>query len=144
MIPVSELVGAELDYWAARADGIPADHLEIRPVQRPDPGTPKTICVHKLPHRDLIIGPDEVRMQPSTCWAQGGLLIEKHAISLAPDCHEDLKDPVPGIWYAQSWPDAHNDVLHEGNTPLIAAMRALVTLYYGKYVPVGYDYEVPK
>lgn len=139
MIPVSELVGAELDYWAARSDGIPADHLEIRPVQRPDPGTPETICVRKLPHRDPIIGPDEVRMQPSTCWAQGGPLIEKHRIEIsAPTESGTFSD----VWIANT--EWGRPVGWPGPTPLIAVTRALVALMFGESVSVGYDYEVPK
>jgi len=36
MIKVSELTGAPLDYWTARAEGVPAEQLEIRQVQRSD------------------------------------------------------------------------------------------------------------
>lgn len=48
---VSEMTGADLDYWTARAEGIPARQLKIRKV-------------HNY----------------SEDWAQGGALIAKHCM----------------------------------------------------------------
>ena len=118
----SELQGASLDYWVARAEGVPADQLEIRPVQRPDPRTPDTICVRRMPYHDPIIGPDEIRMQPSTSWAQGGPLWTKAGFDVV-KCGDE-------------WAAYDNDAVTRvfGDTPLIAICRAVVRAAFGDEV----------
>jgi len=75
---VSELTGAQLDYWTARAEGIPAELLEIRIVPRTDwLHVVRTVPVSPLGYPGLRQVAAEV-MRYSTDWAQGGPLIEKH------------------------------------------------------------------
>lgn len=72
----ADLTGALLDYWTARAEGVPAADLEIRPVQRPDPRTPDTICVKKIGHLALV------RIDYSTNPALWAPLIDKHCADI--------------------------------------------------------------
>jgi len=64
---------------------------------------------------------------PSTDWAQGGPLIEKHGIWLSDD-----NDESPEKWIA-SVGGVH---MQTGPTPLIAAMRALVAAKLGDEIEV--------
>lgn len=121
----ADLTGATLDYWTARAEGVPAADLEIRPVQRPDPRTPDTICVRRNPVRDPIIGHDEVRMQYSTSWHQGGPLVEKHEIDL---------EERGGFWTSYKASKHGCIVVAECDTPLIAICRAVVRAAFGDEV----------
>lgn len=64
----------------------------------------------------------------STSWEEGGPLIEKERIHLA---------PMPGkgwIWCAVVVSEGTRGAWQEGRTPLIAAMRALVASRYGNQV----------
>jgi hypothetical protein len=122
----ANLTGALLDFWTARAEGVPADQLEIRPVQRPDPRTPDAICVRYL-MGDW--GPTVAvsRYDPSTNWGRSGPLIEKHGIEL-----ENLVDPVR--WAAAIWTDSRTNRYGYGDTPLIAICRAVVSAAFGDEV----------
>lgn len=73
----ANLTGALLDYWTARAEGIPAEQLSIRPVPRTD----DTICVREQKVRDEY-GFEVTALPYSTDWARGGPLIEKHKLDL--------------------------------------------------------------
>ena len=128
----AELTGALLDYWTARAEGVPAEQLEIRPVQRPDTRTPDTICVRRNPVRDPIIGHDEVRMQYSTSWHHGGPLFERHGMGVV-KFYEPVDGPIAvGFeWAALSLDDKHRE---DGPTPLIAICRAVVRAAFGDEV----------
>jgi hypothetical protein len=67
--------------------------------------------------------------QPSVEWRQGGLLIETHQIELS-------WDGVDGkaLW----WKATHQDIVQfqMGETPLIAACRAIVAAHLGEVVRV--------
>lgn len=120
---VSELTGAELDYWTARAEGIPAEQLDIRQVPRTD----RLHVVRTVPATVLsesaswLVGAEVMRY--STDWAQGGPLIEKH-------CHALLRgfgaewnaSPVLDQWYSH------------GDTPLQTICRAVVRAAFGDEV----------
>lgn len=116
----SELIGAHLDYWVARAEGIPAEQLTIRRVQR----STDTHCVrHWQPYR---CAQTEV-LRYSTNWAQGGPLIEKHVHMLH---HFDLEEKgwlasagLPRVGKAQA------------DTALVAICRAVVRSVFGDEVP---------
>lgn len=105
----SELTGAQLDYWVARAEGYAASlqggHLRIS----------------RRGGLDLA----ELGYSPSTEWAHGGPIIERERIAIIPNegCAE---------WFA-GWPPGR---LWIGPTPLIAAMRAFVVSRYGEGVPI--------
>jgi len=112
----SELTGALLDFWTARAEGVPADELEIRDAQRPDdPHAPKQFCVRKMAYRNgepcAVI-----RIDYSTNWAVAGPLVEKHSLNVV--------ERVEG-WRAY---DAYSA---NGSTPLIAICRAVVRAMFG-------------
>lgn len=124
---VSDLTGALLDYWTARAEGVPADQLEIRDAQRPDdPHAPKQFCVRVEWDNAGFGGRMARRLDYSTNWAAGGPLVEKHMLEL-----ENLVDPVR--WSARFWNGSR--LLDEyGPTPLIAICRAVVRAAFGDEV----------
>jgi len=123
---VSELIGAELDFWTARAEVVPAAELEIRPVQRPDPRTPDTICVRKI-GTTLII-----RLDYSTNPSLWGPLIKKHTIAVSKGSNQTN---FPG-WYARLGLRAlyHGVDGSFGEEPEIAICRAVVRSVFGDYV----------
>lgn len=107
---VSELTGAALDYWVARAE-----LAEF--VGQPVDEETKTEIAAKL---------GSAPYSPSTEWAQGAPIIEREHISV--DYYQD------GYWIASvggiaSIPDGH------GPTPLVAAMRAYTASKFGQEVP---------
>lgn len=116
----ANLTGALLDYWTARAEGVPADQLEIRPVQRPDPRTPDTICIHWRAEARAIALPY------STLWSMAGPLIEKHSI----DLFNGTDGPGELEWRAC----VDLDTYETGPTPLIAICRAVVRAAFGDEV----------
>jgi hypothetical protein len=116
---VSELTGAQLDYWVAKAEGLNAV-IERKFPQRFafNVGTAPECC---WVHGWKIAG--EQLFAPSEDWAQGGPIIERKKI-----------DIIFGenAWYVPQW--CHGDVdglIASGPTPLIAAMRAYVFSKFG-------------
>ena len=73
--------------------------------------------------------PRVVRYAPSTDWAQGGPLIEVHQIELEWDGSDGK-----ALW----WKATHQDIVQfqMGETPLIAACRAIVAAHLGEVVSV--------
>lgn len=114
----AELTGAHLDYWVARAEGVPAEQLSIRRVQR---STDMHCVRHWQPYRCAQTGV----LNYSTNWAQGGPLIEKYTITPYPS-------PFGG-WDGYNRLDMH---MHESrsDTPLIAICRAVVRAKFGDEV----------
>lgn len=117
MKKVSELVDAELDFWTARAEGVPADQLEVRPVQRPDPRTPDTICVRRISLAAM-------RIDYSTNWALCGPLLPKVG-----GVNRHMFD-TGAEWWAPDY-DCGGE---SGKTPLIAICRAVVRAAFGDEV----------
>lgn len=117
MLKTSELTGAQLDYYVARAEGIPAEQLAIRRV-------PRTDWVHVvLEERDKIGATTGARvLNYSTDWAQGGPLIQKHSL--------DLINAFDGSWFVTSLRHKVEDAQH-GDTPLQAICRAVVRAAFG-------------
>lgn len=119
---VSDLTGAQLDYWTARAQGIPAGRLEIRRVPRTD----LLICVSLVPVVSVpgyaAQAPMPFAMHYSTDWHLAGALIEQHMPSL-----DWVVDPVE--WYADI-----AGVRAEGPTPQVAICRAVVRAAFGEEV----------
>jgi hypothetical protein len=66
--------------------------------------------------------------QYSTDWAQGGAIIEREGITVAPD------DVAP--WCAFIDRGTAEDVIYSGTTPLIAAMRCYVASKLGTEIEV--------
>lgn len=69
---------------------------------------------------------------PSTDWAQGGPLVEKHLIKLTPL----LKNFGDLVTWEAVIATAEAVVMSRGQTPLIAAMRAIVAAELGATVDV--------
>lgn len=131
----SELTGAHLDYWVARAEGIPAEQLEIREVQRPDPRTPNTICVRNVWDVAGLGGRCVERIDYSTNWARAGRLLEKYEFSIYRWKDDTdfwaVEPPPPGgkSHYIDCYAD---DFVEEAcETPLIAICRAVVRAAFG-------------
>ena len=110
----AELTGALLNYWVARAEGIPADALEIRMVPRTD----NQIVVHTVTSAYAPQARIQVVLNYTDNWQQCGPLIEKHMVSVGfgLDC-----------WSAESAPPYEQ----EGNTPQEAICRSIVRGEFG-------------
>lgn len=114
----SDLVGAALDWAVAQVEGVF--------VHIGDPELGDELRVFYVSGNCL---PRVVRYTPSTDWAQGGPLIEKHQIELEWD----------GVDGKAMWRKAaHQDIVQfqMGETPLIAACRAIVAAHLGEVVSV--------
>lgn len=121
---VSELKGAQLDYWVARAAGI--EHPPY--LRKMEPGC----CLVKVEDQD-----DEgpvmrwVAFQPSRNWAQGGQLFSDGLISAI---YVPVDDPEnPGHW--EAFFRAVDDDDYQGETELEARARAYVASKFGAEVP---------
>lgn len=161
---VSELEGAQLDYWVARALGYQTDITKIKPggdwcaielrqsasVAAPDltsdPGD--TACA-------IEMVPNAIREFPACILGQkiGRGKIPYRASWFYPSTVWDHGGPIidregislmrltiasPHEWSANFdiwWNSGEQDNPHTGPTPLIAAMRAFVTSKYGEEVP---------
>ncbi|WP_020203544.1 phage protein NinX family protein [Cupriavidus sp. WS] len=111
---VSDLTGAMLDYWVARAEG--ADHA--RAIR------------------------DAANYRPTENWAQGGPIIERERIATWSGV--EFIGNSEQIWTANApgmdgygGKDAYIDVAsgHTGPTLLIAAMRAYFVARFGETFP---------
>lgn len=106
MIKVSELTGALLDYWVARAEGLEMEMLCghcCTPVSR---------------HHDEI---QYEMYRPSTDWGQGGPLIDKYGLTV---------EPYPPAW----WANEPDESAVMGEDPLQAICRAVVRAAFGDEV----------
>lgn len=115
MPKTSELTGALLDYWVARAEG--CQDAEIV----------GGVCLyvhHEEPGDDGWWTPYE----PSTDWAQCGPLIEKYKLIAEPSNYL-----MHGAWYAQAW--QQDDTGMYGATTQEAICRAVVRAAFGDDVP---------
>lgn len=112
----ADLSGALLDYWCARAEGIPAADLEIRQVPRTD----NRICVRILRGREGVLGVALEVLAYSTNWAQGGPLLGRSIVQM-----------VHGTtgWHACTLKGRGT-----GDTELQAVCRAVVHQAYGDNV----------
>lgn len=111
----AELTGALLDFWVARAEGIPAEQLEIRTVPR----TELRIVVRKRLDVAPRAGVALEVLNYSQNWLQGGPLIEKWSM--------ELGGPH---WRAVAWRGGYwSEGL--GGTPLEAICRAVVGAAFG-------------
>jgi len=130
-VKVTELRGAYLDYWVARAEG----YTNIN-------GPYETDWVFCLREPDGSDG--DALPEYSTDWSAGGPIIEREEISIR---HIQL---MPGYWVIAASlevraAEAGRDTLNGkpligagwyiGDTPLQAAMRAFVASKFGKEVP---------
>jgi len=132
---VSELSGAMLDYWVAKAEGIP---VYICGENWPGNGA---VFAESFERAVATVGLQGIQAgvfierhgkasewSPSQAWGHGGPIIERELIRLQPT-HEG--------WSAQIFVDAGGlfPVYGYGSTPLIATMRAYVASKFGEEVP---------
>ena len=113
----NQLTNALLDYWVARALGVPARELTVEGVPR----TANSICVRtRPPHSPAPISASEV-LDYSTNWALTGPLIESQNIGL--------------LQYQEGWVAGRKSVgfsgMLPGPTPLVAACRSIVGDVFG-------------
>jgi hypothetical protein len=123
---VSELEGVMLDLAVAKATGIE-----------------KSFKRGYRPHQDRLVTHEDSGGQffysPSTNWHQGGPLIDEYRIFVAPMPNRDspLSQVIQtGGWAARKLPcfEGEKAATGSGQTPLIAAMRALVAAKFGEVV----------
>lgn len=108
-IKTAELTGAALDWAVATALSLDV-YL--------DDGV---VCLKGQPFDD-----NAHYFLPTQNWAQGGPIIEREKIRIRPD---------NGWAAAMYWPDGRSQ-WHEGETPLIAAMRCYVASKLGDTVEI--------
>lgn len=113
-IKTSELIGAQLDWAVAKAAEIPVNVLAAD-----NPEEKWQVQMASYPHKAFW---------PHRDWGQGGPLIEKYAVTVAP------YSPEPKLWVAEPSPDVLGS--ESGPTPLIAAMRAIVAAKLGEEIEV--------
>ncbi len=119
---VSQLEGAKLDFWVAKAEG-----HEIVKVD------------YKIGDRDWLVvfrgSPDGFRSRwfPSTEWSQGGPIIERECVELWSILSKDRQAPYAG-WSAKVYTLERLHPMKMGTTALIAAMRAYVASKFGEEV----------
>lgn len=124
---VSELTGAKLDHWVARAEGMdfvlrgqqPALVFDFDPER------------HANEH-DLKAFKQYVWFQPSANWTQGGPIIAREKIDLLFVEDKGRWDDEPDHWNASGRAD---DWGQNGPDPLVAAMRWYVASKFGDEVP---------
>lgn len=157
----ADLAGAALDYWVARAEGWEhVNAITLRKVDKVGLAELETLITTSR-EGDYGGGRAPMFFSPSTSWATGGPIIERDQIFLEPphDVHRLNYGPdgkPKGCWQSfetwhatvsartRTWAAGPDDPAHmvggrvgrgEGETPLIAAMRAKVASHYGDEVP---------
>jgi hypothetical protein len=124
-INTSELEGAALDWSVAEA-------VKLKASVIPHGGYSNASTDYKIKYTCYRIWLDDeldIEYQPSTDWSQGGPLIESEQIELK-------WIGVDGV--ACGWNAWHQDItdMQCANTPLVAAMRAIVAAKLGAVVDV--------
>lgn len=113
----AELTGVMLDYWTARADGVPHEAMSFVGGNMPAPWEACSINGTGM-------------FRPSTKWEQGGPIIERELIELSHDRDWREDGAFGRVW------QGHIVAGHwDGDTALIAAMRAYVADKFGDTVP---------
>lgn len=114
-VKINELTGHALDWAVAKCEGENAE------LNRDEIVTWKTVAF------------EEYRLvwNPSTNWAQGGVIIERECIELTKGY---------GIWGAQIRNGEYGEWCeYEGSTPLVASMRCYVASKLGDEVDIPDD-----
>jgi hypothetical protein len=128
---VAELTGALLDLWVARAIGVKWAAIHERE------GAPDWCALGGDPRRLYA---------PSSDWSTGGPLLDRFEVCIGrgqSSEYEVLRDfqgenPRPGQRRDRRYAVARlldREDKHQGDTALIAGMRAIVASVYGKEVP---------
>ncbi|WP_371360125.1 phage protein NinX family protein [Pseudomonas sp. KT_2_4] len=123
-VKTQDLSGAALDWAVAKAAGVEADYLCPFII---DENNQPVVVLNKAKWLE-----DEEPMaiwSPSTDWAQGGPLIEKYKLDIGAPMENKS-----GPWNAATeWGHPNG---YKGETPLIAACRAIVSSALGDTVSV--------
>jgi hypothetical protein len=127
----SELTGAKLDYWVAKAEG-----FEVSPYK----------SGHRIRQNGDYFGYIGNRndptllwiYSPSTDWSQGGPILERDGLGVTQ--HNNIPDRPDNRWICTKYQGGmqvgiKKSMFAFGPTPLIAAMRCLVASKYGDEVP---------
>lgn len=120
---VSDLEGAQLDYWVAKAEGF-GGAVSVRQY-----GVGVSACLFSS---SLTRGGDVVHRsgdfwEPSIDWRHAGPIIEREQINIQFGGWDE------GAWRGYHYAWEPGDAF--GRTPLIAAMRAYVASKFGEEVP---------
>jgi hypothetical protein len=120
---VSDLSGPMLDAAVASIDGLDVVYRNGQPAFEHE-WDPDLHC-----HEDDLHGEFKawVYFKPSSCWADGGPIIERERIALYPPL-------CVGDWEEWSATVGGKSDGAKGPTPLIAAMRAFVASRFGETV----------
>lgn len=119
---VTDLKGAQLDYWVAKAEGL-------------------ALSVDWNQGDYILVGAgsgDLQRFSPSTDWSAGGPIIDRERITVIAWKRDQwgafVGDQHPYLDVKADW-----DEDATGPTPLVAAMRAYVKSKFGEEVPDSAD-----
>ena len=116
---VSELEGAELDYWVAKAEGLNGIVLHPAwPVRNKPTVTDSTNNIYS----------------PSERWSQGGPIIEREGINLK-------YDPLCEMWDATKSCEDGTYCFYVHKLSLVAGMRVRVASKFGEEVDASYENE---
>lgn len=122
-VKTQDLSGAALDWAVAQVDGVKTIMMAPRKDQPKEPfALFGSLAL-------TIGGEDQSSYAPSTCWHCGGPLIEAYKL--------DLGAPLEnknGPWNANT--EWGHPLGYQGDTPLIAACRAIVASHFGDTVSV--------
>lgn len=146
---VSELTGAQLDYWVARAQGWSIGRPDGNGFYYPTP-TPEGLDHWIEQGAEVEFREVAQDWKPSSNWLQGGAIIEREGIAPWKGVRFASADSAGNVsgWYAthpatapsaysgkSCYIDVHDTESSFGETPLIAAMRAYVASKFGEEVP---------
>lgn len=128
-VQCSDLAGPALDWAVAQVDGVNTIMLSVKSQEAKRPFA-------IFGSLALPVGSGEEGYAPSACWHCGGPLIASHQIELE-------WDGIDGK--AMWWKAAHQDIVQfqMGETPLIAACRAIVAAHLGEVVSVPAELVKP-
>lgn len=120
----TDLLPPELDYWVAKAEKLEAMLVDqMLAYKKGWQLPPKNRRVCYLGNEKMG---QPAKYQPSTDWEQGGPLIEEYEM--------DITFMEAGRWRCMYGYHKGHLVTCFGNTPLIAANRAIVASVYGEEV----------
>lgn len=125
-VKTADLIGPALDWAVAESEG-----LKDMRIRRPDDDVLQLLWFGAP-------GPLVVAYSPSADWSQGGPLIEKFPLKLMPN---DWKGGPK--WLAWIRLDEHKTLGLNGETPLIAACRAIVAAKLGDEVDIPEELFTP-
>ncbi len=135
---VSELAGADLDYWVAQADprceGLTWERREDHWAGVCDAGVAAFIAPQGFAQALRLrreYGNGAEQYAPSFLWQQGGSIIEREGINVR--VHAVHNKAIVSWAGEKEWPMSQ-EVGALGETALIAAMRCYVASKYGEEV----------